>query len=67
MTEAGREVREVDLRAISGPVGEVNLRVNSGQFWVHSEVNLGPILDPILGNLIKHENCLHLAVGRALS
>ena len=42
-----------DLRVIWGPSGEgyleVNLRVNSG----HSEVILGPILDPVPGNLIK--------------
>ena len=24
-----------------------------GSFWVHSEGNLGPILDPYLGNLIR--------------
>ena len=61
MTGPVSEVREVDLRVISGPVREVDLRVDLRSildpFWTLSR--------PILGNLIKYtKKGLHLAVGR---
>ena len=42
-----------DLRAISGPVWEVDSEVILRSILVDSEVNLGPILNPYLRNLMK--------------
>ena len=42
-----------DLRDISGPVWRVILRVISEVILGHSEVILGPFLDPYLRNLMK--------------
>ena len=64
MTEGRSRAPGGHLRVIWGPVWEVGSRVNSGsilsQFWVNSRT---------LSQKSHHstENCLHLAVGRALS
>ena len=45
-----------DLRVSRDQSGEVVWRVDSGRFWVNSEVNMGPFLDPISEtSLKKHE------------
>ena len=54
-------------RVIWRPVWEWSWRVDSEVNLVDSEVNLGPISDPISETSLIHQNCLHLAVGRALA